>query len=154
VRLRRHRLGFTEGTRLRVLIVEDDATQAELVVALLGLEGYDVRSASTGPEGIRAARDWRPDVVLCDFDLPGCRGPDMAAALRRDPATAGIRLIAFTGEVHPGEGFDDHFVKGDDPERLLGWLARVAGWWVVVQFAVFEPAFSGQTRSNCTTTGR
>jgi CheY-like chemotaxis protein len=114
----------------RVLVVEDNPDGAETLRMLLEFYGYEVWVAATGPEGVRMAHARRPEVVLCDIGLPGLDGFGVAAALRRDPATASARLVAITGygsdqvrrrcrEV----GFDGYFTKPVDPEVLVELVA-------------------------------
>jgi CheY-like chemotaxis protein len=100
---------------------------------LLELLGHTVAVAYTGPDGVRLAREWRPDVVLCDIGLPGLDGYGVAGALRHDPATAGARLIAVTGYGQDEDrrrtreaGFDHHLTKPVDPVALGPLLVRPA----------------------------
>ncbi|MFN3653642.1 MAG: ATP-binding protein [Armatimonadota bacterium] len=124
--------GPDSASPLRVLVVEDQPEAAETVRDLLELFGHEVETAASGPEGVRLARELHPDVVLCDIGLPGMDGYAVAAALRDDPATAGIRLIAVTGfgqeeDCRRGQqaGFDAHLVKPVDPEELRRLLERL-----------------------------
>jgi CheY-like chemotaxis protein len=116
--------------RLRVIVIEDNRATADSLRELLDLSGHDVRVAYDGPAGVRAAREWPPEVVLCDIGLPGLDGYGVAAALRAHPGTSRARLIAITAygsdearrrshEV----GFERHFVKPVDPGVLLELLA-------------------------------
>jgi CheY-like chemotaxis protein len=116
--------------RTRVVIVEDNPDTADSYRLLLSLRGYEVRVAHTGPEGVRLAQEWPPDVVLCDLGLPGLDGYGVAAALRQHPATARARLIAVTGYGSDAArrrsqevGFEQHLVKPVDPGALLELLA-------------------------------
>lgn len=118
---------------LRILIVEDNQDAAESMRMLLEVFGHQVQTASDGPEGIRMARDWRPDVVLCDIGLPGLDGFGVADALRHDPTTARARLIAVTGYGHDEDrqrtkeaGFDFHLTKPVDARALESLLVRPA----------------------------
>jgi signal transduction histidine kinase/CheY-like chemotaxis protein len=104
--------------RKRILVVEDNRDVAESTRLLLELQGQEVRLAFSGPEGVQAAAEWRPDVVLCDIGLPGLSGYEVARALRENPRTAGIRLIAVSGYGQQGDrhqsrtaGFDAHVTK-------------------------------------------
>jgi len=119
-----------QETGRRVLIVEDNPDSADSLRLLLQFFGHEVWVARTGPDGVRLARACRPDVVLCDIGLPGLDGFGVAAALRRDPATAAAQLVAITGygsdqvrcrcrEV----GFDRYFTKPVDPDVLIKLLA-------------------------------
>jgi PAS domain S-box-containing protein len=120
--------------RLRILVVEDNPDAADSLKMLLELSGYEVSVAYTGPEGVEAAKGWRPDVVLCDIGLPGLDGYGVVRELRRNPGTARARVIAVTG--YGGEedrhkcqeaGFDAHLTKPADPSMLQELLAPGAG---------------------------
>ena len=87
-----------EGRKtLRVLVVDDNRDSAESLALLLRLQGREARTAHSGPAALEAAREWRPDVVLCDLGLPEMDGLTVARTLRRDPATASLYLIAVSG---------------------------------------------------------
>ena len=73
----------------RVLIVDDSVDTAKMMKVLLRYEGHDVRTAHDGHEGLTAAREFLPDVVLLDLMMPGMSGLEVAAALRQDGAVAG-----------------------------------------------------------------
>jgi CheY-like chemotaxis protein len=116
---------------LRILIIEDSRDHAHTLMYLMELQGHQVRVAYTGPEGVRAALTWVPDVVLCDIGLPGLDGWSVARELRRHPAMATARLIAITAyssdadRRHSQEvGFDCHLVKPVDPDVLEALLAN------------------------------
>jgi CheY-like chemotaxis protein len=119
---------------LRVLLVEDNRDAAESLRLLLQIHHHEVTVAYDGAQGIQAAQNQRPDVVVCDIGLPGMDGFDVARFLRQDPQTAGIRLIAMTGYGQDEDrrrareaGFDHHLTKPVDPDELLGRLAQNAG---------------------------
>src|SRR5262249_21899019 len=107
--------------RLRILVVEDNRDAAESLRILLALQGHGVTVAAPGPAGVRAARDVHPAVTLGDIGLPGMDGYSVAGALRRNPETAGARMIAVTGYGAEGDrrrsreaGFDLHLTKPVD----------------------------------------
>jgi signal transduction histidine kinase/ActR/RegA family two-component response regulator len=117
-----------DGTR-KILVVEDNADAAEMMRDFLELSGHEVAIAASGTDGIAAARKFHPEVVLCDLGLPGMSGFEVAAALRRDPATRKARLIAVTGYGRDEDrrrskaaGFDLHLTKPVDPVRLRALL--------------------------------
>ena len=119
---------------VRVLVVEDNEDSAESLRRLLYHSGYEVAVAYTGQEGLRAARHTNPDVVLCDIGLPDTNGFVVAAALREDPQTRGMRLIAVTAYGKDEDrrrareaGFDLHLVKPVDPDVLLSKVAGANG---------------------------
>ena len=91
----------------------------------LELSGHEVELAASGKDGVQAARQFHPEVVLCDIGLPGMSGFEVAAALRRDPATRSAKLIAVTGYGRDEDrrkskeaGFDMHLTKPVDPAQL------------------------------------
>ena len=107
---------------LRVLVIEDNRDGARALGLLLRLWGHAVRIAHDGAAGLKTADDFQPQVVLSDIGLPGLDGWGVARALRRDPATAGARLIAVTGYGTEADrqrsreaGFDHHLTKPCDP---------------------------------------
>ncbi len=81
----------------RVLLIEDDRAGAHAMGMILTGIGHEVEVTYSGEEGIEAARRFRPEVVLCDIDLPGIDGFAVAKALRREPITSRTYLIAFSG---------------------------------------------------------
>jgi PAS domain S-box-containing protein len=120
--------------RLRVVIVEDNRDAAESLRLLLEVLGYETRVAHSGTEGLRTAVAWRPDAVLSDVGLPGLNGWDLAAQLRRHPATAGALLVGISGYGTDEDllraraaGFDHYLVKPADPNAIRRILAARSG---------------------------
>jgi len=83
---------------VKILHVEDNATQRELVQRLLEMELQDcqVEFASNGSEGLACAESWHPDVILMDLRMPGMDGFEAIAALKASPATVDIPIIAIS----------------------------------------------------------
>jgi signal transduction histidine kinase/ActR/RegA family two-component response regulator len=113
----------------RVLVVDDNTDAAEAVAALLQLEGYAVRIAESAEEALAAIAVDVPDAALLDIGLPRMDGYALARALRADPRSRGMRLIALTGYGRSPDrrnaleaGFDEHLVKPVDVEALLARL--------------------------------
>ena len=111
---------------VRVLVVEDNRDAAEILRSLLEVCGFQVSVAHTGQEGITAARQQQPHVVLCDIGLPDSDGYTVGSVLRQSSYTVDSRLIAVTGHGEPldrcralAAGFDQHLVKPVDPQVLL-----------------------------------
>ncbi len=116
--------------RLRVLVVEDNRDAAGSLRMVLEMFGHEVRAAHSGPDGVREAESWRPDVVLSDIGLPGFDGYEVARRVRRIPGLEKAVLAALTGygsddDRRQGEeaGFDHHLVKPADPDDLRRVLA-------------------------------
>jgi CheY-like chemotaxis protein len=117
-----------------VLVVEDNRDAADSLQMLLEVFGYEVAVAYTGPTGVEAAKEMRPDAVVCDIGLPGLDGYGVARALRQDPATAKARMIAVTGYGGDDDrrrardaGFDAHLTKPADPVEIRRLLAQGVG---------------------------
>lgn len=103
---------------VKVLVVDDNIDQVTMLASALRHAGYSVQSAHTGPDGLKMAMQWRPDLVLLDIGLPGLDGYEVARRLRSDPATKTVRLIALTGYARDTDialsreaGFDAHLSK-------------------------------------------
>jgi CheY-like chemotaxis protein len=109
----------------RILVIEDQRDTAYSLRLLLELYGYEVTVAYSAPDGVSAAEQDPPDVVLCDIGLPGLDGYEVARKLRSNPATAKARLIAVTAYSQDEDrqrsheaGFELHLVKPVDPDAL------------------------------------
>jgi len=87
----------------RVLVVEDNAVNLELITALLEQEGCQVLVAETAEAALRLARTARPHLILMDVQLPGMTGYEAARQLRDDPSTAAIPVVAVTAQAMRGD---------------------------------------------------
>src|SRR5262245_20657138 len=108
---------------LRILVVEDNRDSAHSLRLLLEFAGHEVAVAYSGHDGVHAAEQYQPDVVLCDIGLPGLDGYGVAEKLRDNPTTAKARLIAVTAYGQDEDrrrsleaGFEQHLVKPVDPD--------------------------------------
>jgi PAS domain S-box-containing protein len=119
---------------LRVLVVDDSEDTAEMMTALLEMDGHEIQVAHSGPAALETAAAFRPDVVLLDIGLPGLDGYQVAQRLRDDPTLKDVTLIAASGygqeaDLHRSRevGFDRHLVKPVDPRELRELLGEIAG---------------------------
>ena len=110
----------------RILIIEDNATNMELMVYLLRAFGYTPLSASDGEAGVEAARREQPDLIICDVHLPKLDGYGVVAALKADPATRDIPALAVTALAMVGDrerlleaGFDNYIGKPIEPDTFV-----------------------------------
>ena len=110
---------------MRVLVVDDNGDAADSLAALLGALGHTTRIAHDGPEGLRLAGEFRPDLAFLDIGLPGMSGYELARALRQAPLLANTILIALTGwgarsdqQQSQEAGFDQHLTKPVSLEAL------------------------------------
>lgn len=77
----------------KILIVEDDKFLRELIVRKLLKEGFDIAEAVDGEEGIKKAKEEKPDLVLLDLILPGADGFEVLSKIKEDPTTAPTPVI-------------------------------------------------------------
>jgi CheY-like chemotaxis protein len=87
----------------RVLIVEDNVDNYQLVRFLLERAGYDILSAANGREGVEMARRARPDLILMDLAMPEMDGWDATKVLKSDAATRSIPILALTARTLPAD---------------------------------------------------
>lgn len=110
----------------RILIVEDHPASLELLQYLLTASGFETLVASDGAEAIRLTLENRPDLVVCDIQLPELSGYDVARALKGNPDLRRVPLIAVTAFSMVGDrdrimsaGFDGYLSKPIDPEQFV-----------------------------------
>jgi diguanylate cyclase (GGDEF)-like protein/PAS domain S-box-containing protein len=110
----------------RILIIEDNATNMELMVYLLQAFGYTPLSASDGEEGVRVARREVPDLIICDVHLPKLDGYGVVAELKKDPALKKVPALAVTALAMVGDkerllaaGFDGYIGKPIEPDTFV-----------------------------------
>lgn len=118
---------------LHILVVDDSRDNAETLALMLRLEGHDVEAVYSGAEALTAFAAHAPDVALLDLDMPGLNGLAVARSMRAN-AHRPLTLIAVTGwgrtedrEASRRAGFNLHYTKPVDPERLSAALAACAG---------------------------
>ncbi len=107
----------------KILVVDDEPSILNLVKAYLEKEGYQVYTASDGPSGLKAARAYRPDLIVLDIMLPGMDGLEVLSHLRRDSDAYVILLTAKTEEtdrvIGLTVGADDYVTKPFSPRELV-----------------------------------
>ncbi len=113
----------------RILIIEDNPANVELMAFLLTAYGHAAASAPDGPRGIAAACAAPPDLVACDVNLPGMSGFEVLAALKAEPALSGVPVLAVTALAMAGDrekvlaaGFDGYISKPIEPESFVAEL--------------------------------
>ena len=111
----------------KILLVEDNEMNRDMLSRRLVKRGYEVVVAVDGQEGVEKARAEAPALVLMDMSLPVLDGWEATRALRADPATRSIPVIALTAHAMAGDrekalaaGCDDFDTKPIELERLLG----------------------------------
>jgi CheY-like chemotaxis protein len=81
----------------KILLVDDSKFLRMTIERALARVGYEVITAVDGPSALEEASRHKPDLILLDMLLPKMTGPDVLKALKKDPATAGIAVVVFTG---------------------------------------------------------
>ena len=109
-----------------ILIVEDNEKNMKLVRDVLQVKGYQTLEAGTGEDGLKVAREKKPDLILMDIQLPGMSGIEALKALRAAPETAAIPVVAITASVMQQDrqqvmsaGFDGFIDKPFNLRSLL-----------------------------------
>ena len=111
-----------------VLVIDDDPAVLELLQRSLSKEGFLVRCASSGEEGLRLAREEHPNAITLDVMMPGMDGWSVLTELKGDPATADIPVIMLTIVEDREQGFTlgatEYMTKPVERERLVAILNR------------------------------
>ena len=108
----------------RILVIEDEADIQQVLDYNLREKGHKVFIASNGEEGLKIAREKRPDLVLLDLMLPGMPGTEVCKTLKSDPATKNTQVVMMTA-------------KGEEIDRVVGFELG-ADDYVVKPFSVRE----------------
>ena len=91
-------VGYT-GPRRKVLAVDDNANNRQVLIGLLQPLGFDLREADNGQAAITQARDWQPDLIMMDMFMPIMTGFDATRAIRQHPALAATIIIGISASV-------------------------------------------------------
>ena len=97
-----------------VLVIDDDDAVAWAIAGRLGKD-FRVVGLSDPALAVERAREEKPGLILCDINMPGMQGDEVAFALSQDPRTASVPLIYLTALLGPGEQPDFEGVFGDYP---------------------------------------
>jgi two-component system, OmpR family, alkaline phosphatase synthesis response regulator PhoP len=110
----------------RVLIVDDNPQNADLMEAYLGSSGYELRTAADGEQTLHDIAEWQPDLVLLDIMMPKMSGFEVCKRLRADRATRDIAVLMVTALDQPSDieraveaGTDDFLSKPINKSELL-----------------------------------
>jgi CheY-like chemotaxis protein len=108
-----------------ILVVDDNALNLKLTRILLTGEGYEVRTAMNSDEALAVLKTFQPRLILMDIQLPGMHGLELTRRLKKDPAMAGVRIVALTAYAMKGDeeravkaGCDGYVAKPIDTRSL------------------------------------
>jgi two-component system cell cycle response regulator DivK len=120
--------------REKLLIVDDTELNRDLLRTVLEFHGYEVIEAADGAQGVEAACEQRPALILLDIQMPVMNGFATIAALRNEPALDGVKIIALTSFAMQGDrerileaGFDDYVAKPVEIRTLPGQIREWLG---------------------------
>ncbi|MBI5201780.1 MAG: response regulator [Elusimicrobia bacterium] len=116
----------------RVLAIDDEEDYRVILRDVLGEAGFEVRLAVDGSEGLAALKQFKPDVILCDWMMPKLDGQAFVSQLRSDPAYKSVPVIMLTVKQTSDDelealhfGVDDFIVKPFQSEDLLARIRAV-----------------------------
>ena len=117
----------------RVLVVDDSDAVRDLLMVNLELEGFDVRAAVDGEQGIDVAESWQPHVITLDVVMPRLGGFETVERLRKAAATAHIPVVIVSGRAQAGDrargeqlGVDAYLTKPFEPADLVAVVTELA----------------------------
>ncbi len=115
-----------------VLVVDDEFTITEALSDLLSDEGYRTGLAFNGQEGLACIRELHPDLVIVDMMMPVMGGADMIRALRQDPSTKDLPILAMSALGEPPEGptlgYQAFLSKPFEIDLLISTVHRLIGF--------------------------
>ncbi len=118
----------------KVLLVEDNEMNRDMLSRRLKRKGFEVLIAVDGLEGVNMAMSESPEIILLDMSLPVMDGWEAAGKLKADPTTSGIPILALTAHAMEGDrekaleaGCDDYDTKPVNFKRLLEKMAALTG---------------------------
>jgi two-component system cell cycle response regulator DivK len=110
----------------RILVVEDQEDNMQILRDLLGSVGYEIIEARDGAEGVKAAKAERPDLILMDIQLPVLDGYEATRQIKAEPELRATPIIVVTSYALSGDeakaheaGCDDYVPKPYSPRQLL-----------------------------------
>lgn len=119
------------GASVRVLVVDDNPDSLGLAKDILKVAGYQVITASDGPNALKAARAELPDLILLDVNMPGMSGMEVCAEIKKDERTAQMPVIMLSalGDIDNrvdalAMGADDFLAKPYSPRELMARVER------------------------------
>ncbi len=130
-----------EGTRRKVLVVDDKLFNRQMLVDLLQPLGFEVKAAEDGQQAVEMALQWRPEVIVMDLVMPAKSGIDAVQEMRQRPELKDVFMVAASASVSKSDhgkslkaGFDEFLPKPIEVQRLYDLLAaRLGLTWVYAE---------------------
>ncbi len=118
----------------KILIVEDNENNRRLIRDVLLYYGHEIIEAGNGEEGIRMAREHKPDLIFMDIQMPVMNGYEATKALKNSPDTKHIKIVAVTSFAMSGDreqilkaGADDYISKPINTRELPELVKKLIG---------------------------
>jgi two-component system cell cycle response regulator DivK len=118
----------------RVLVVEDQEDNRRIIRDLLTSVGYELVEAPDGEAGVRLAKEYRPDLILMDIQLPVLDGYEATRRIKADPELSPIPIVVVTSYALSGDelkakaaGCDAYVAKPFSPRQLLATIRALLG---------------------------
>lgn len=121
-----------DSTKIRILVVDDDAAIGNMFDMLLTLEGFEVRTLTDPEQALKVVADWQPHVVVLDIMMPGLDGREVARQIRDLAGTAGTGIVFHSALASDDDtwqawqaGADSYITKPADPDQIVAEVLRV-----------------------------
>lgn len=118
----------------RVLLIDDDRSALDFMRTVMQIEGHELKSAEDGAQGLALARQFNPQLVICDVIMPHLGGYAVLETLRADPQFAAIPVLLFSAAMNEQaraiglrRGATEVLAKPFDLEQLRGAIRRCLG---------------------------
>ena len=118
----------------RLLLVDDNPTNLQVLYQALEAEGYELLVAQSGAEAIATAKEAKPHLILLDINMPGIDGYETCRRLKREPETKNIPVVLLTAKGRDADkrlgyevGAVDYVIKPFSPNRLIERIQEILG---------------------------
>lgn len=134
-----------------VLLADDSVTIHKVVEIILTAKGFSLKAVADGEKALEVVKDFKPDVVLADIDMPGLSGYDLAKKITSDPSTRDIPVILLAGAFESiddaraqDSGASGTLIKPFESEDLVGKITQVLSPEAAFEAAKPQPQESGE----------
>ena len=105
---------------IKILVIDNEPSLRKIIQTNLSASGYDVTVAENGEQGIKLAKNLRPDLVLLDIKMPGISGWDVLTVFRADPGLKKVPVIIMTAFMRESEGANARQMGASFMEKPFG----------------------------------
>lgn len=123
---------MTGRQKTTVMVVDDEQTFLDVLIAELGARGYKVVTATSGPAALNLLQKLKPSIIISDLKMPGMNGFDFLVEARKIPNSASVPFLFLTGiedyraiQVGKALGVKDYLLKPLEPDQLTSTIERI-----------------------------